>query len=109
MGTRIKKGDIVQIIAGKKDNIGKMGKVLKVLDEKDRVIVEGINLVKKSSKGDPANNKPGGIITEPAPLHLSNAMPYCNNCHKGVRVRFERHGHKVIRKCAKCGAVLEYK
>lgn len=109
MAIRVKKGDIVQVIAGKKENKGKIAKVLKVLREKNKVIVEGVNLVKKATKGDPANNKPGGIITEPAPIDISNVLPYCNNCHKGVKVRYERHNGKVTRKCAICGAVLEYK
>ncbi len=109
MGNRIKKGDIVQIISGKSAIKGKMGKVLKVLRKRDKVIVEGLNLMKKSTKADPANNKQGGIVEEPAPLKMSKVMPYCNACHKGVRVKYERANGKVIRKCVSCDAVLEYK
>jgi large subunit ribosomal protein L24 len=109
MTARVKKGDIIQVISGKEANKGKIGKVLKVLRKNEKVIIDGINIVKKATRPDPANNKQGGIVAEPAPLNISKVMPYCNSCHRGVKVRYERANGKVIRKCAKCGAVLEYK
>ncbi len=107
MSNRVKKGDIVFVRTGKSK--GKIGKVLKIMRKDGRVVVEGVNLVKKATKANPNENKPGGIIEEPAPLNLSNVMPYCNACHTGVRVKSERSSGKSIRKCAKCSAVLEYK
>ena len=65
----IKKGDMVQVIAG--DNKGKQGKVLKVEVEKQRAIVEGVNLVKKATKPN-AQNPQGGIVEKEAPIHISN-------------------------------------
>ena len=75
MSTKIRKGDTVKVIAGK--DKGAEGKVLQVLREEQRVIVEGINRVKKHTKvvqtGGRAGNT-GGIVTAEAPIHLSNVM-----------------------------------
>ena len=65
----IKKGDMVQVIAG--DNKGQQGKVLKVEAEKQRAIVEGVNLCKKATKPN-AQNPQGGIVEKEAPIHVSN-------------------------------------
>ena len=67
----IKKGDMVQVIAG--DNKGQQGKVLKVEAEKQRAIVEGVNIVKKATKPN-AKNPQGGILEQEAPIHISNLM-----------------------------------
>lgn len=67
----IKKGDMVQVIAG--DNKGKQGKVLKVEVSKQRAIVEGVNICKKATKPN-AQNPQGGIIEKEAPIHVSNLM-----------------------------------
>ena len=69
MKLHIKKGDMVQVIAG--DNKGQQGKVLKVEVEKQRAIVEGVNLVKKATKPN-AQNPQGGIVEKEAPIHISN-------------------------------------
>ena len=71
MKLHIKKGDMVQVIAG--DNKGKQGKVLKVEVEKQRAIVEGVNLVKKATKPN-AQNPQGGIVEKEAPIHISNML-----------------------------------
>ena len=71
MKLHIKKGDMVQVIAG--DNKGKQGKVLKVEVEKQRAIVEGVNLVKKATKPN-AQNPQGGIVEQEAPIHVSNML-----------------------------------
>ena len=70
-GMKIKKGDVVKVIAGK--DKGAEGKVIKVLREEDRVIVEGVNRVKKHTKAAAGGNE-GGIITAEAPIHVSNVM-----------------------------------
>ena len=70
----IKKGDLVQVISGTKDNRGKQGKVLEVLTEQDRVIVEGVNFVTKHTRVGQSQRgtKTGGIETMEAPIHISN-------------------------------------
>ena len=69
MGARIKKGDVVQVIAG--DDNGKTGKVLEVLAGGDRALVEGLNFVKKHMRKT-QDNPQGGVFEKEAPIHLSN-------------------------------------
>ena len=84
MATRkIKKGDHIIVIAGR-DN-GKRGDVLKVLDN-DRLLVDGINLVKKHQKPNPNANIPGGIIEKEAPIHQSNVALFNPKTDKADRV-----------------------
>ncbi len=68
---RIRKNDIVVVISG--DHRGRQGKVLKVFPEKNRVIVEGVNLIKRHTRPSQRNQQ-GGIIEKEAPLHVSNVM-----------------------------------
>ena len=74
----IKKGDMVQVIAG--DNKGQQGKVLKVEAEKQRAIVEGVNLCKKATKPN-AQNPQGGIVEKEAPIHVSNLQVQIGRAH----------------------------
>ena len=86
----IKKGDTVKVIAGK-DN-GAEGKVIKVLREEDRVIVEGVNRIKKHTKVGQNNRgaKTGGIITTEAPIHVSNVMVVDPEDNRPTRVGFRK-------------------
>ncbi len=77
----IRKGDIVQMIAGDSRYHGKHGKVLSVDKAKGRVLVEGVNVRKKHMKPS-AKNQQGGIIEKEAPVHLSNVMPWCESAGK---------------------------
>ena len=94
----IKKGDIVYVNAGASK--GKTGRVLEVLVEKQRAIVEGVNMVSKSTKPS-AKNPQGGIVKQEAPLHISNLNPVENG--KPVLVgRIEKDG-KLVRVSKKSG------
>ena len=101
MTLRIKKNDTVMVLCGK--DKGKTGKVLRVFPEKERVIIEGVNLVKRHTKPNPKNQQ-GGIVSREASLHISNVNLFCSRCQKGVRfgVRLLEDGSKV-RICRKCG------
>jgi large subunit ribosomal protein L24 len=92
MARHIKSGDQVMVITGA--DKGKTGKVLRVLTNKDRVIVEGINRVWKHVR--PSQRSPqGGRIQKDAPIHLSNVMPLDPTTSKGTRVKFvEKDGRK---------------
>jgi len=79
---RIRKNDIVSVIAGK--DKGKKGKVLTVL--KDKVLVEGINFVKKHQRRTQQDQQ-GGIIQKEAPIHISNVMLFCKRCNKPVKTK----------------------
>ncbi|AVX21796.1 MULTISPECIES: 50S ribosomal protein L24 [Carboxydocella] len=100
----VKKGDTVVVITGK--DAGKKGKVLQVITDKNRVVVEGVNIVKRHTKPNQANPQ-GGIISKEAPIHASNVMLWCDKCGKGVRYgKLIKDGVKV-RVCKKCGTNLE--
>ena len=104
---RIKKNDTVMVIAGKgrtqKSNIAR---VLKVFPEERRILVEGINMVKRHSRPTRRNPK-GGVIEKEGTVHMSNVMLYCNKCSSATRVgyRILEDGTKV-RICKKCGEIL---
>jgi len=102
---RIKKNDKVIVITGKEK--GKIGAVLKVDPEKERVIVEKINIVKKHARSGPTTAQ-GGIIEKEAPLHISNVMIVCNKCTEATRVgmRILEDGSKV-RVCRKCDEPMD--
>jgi large subunit ribosomal protein L24 len=102
---RIKKDDKVKVIAGKEK--GKMGKVLKVLRGKDRVIVENINFVKSHTKPG-GQMRQGGIIEKEAPIHCSNVMLICSKCINPVRIKMQRlEDGRMVRMCRKCGEVID--
>jgi len=99
---KIRKGDTVQVIAG--EDKGKKGEVHTILPSKNRVIVAGINLVKKHQKRTGDVRTQTGIITREAPINLSNVLVVCKHCSKPARMSFQvaADGSKV-RVCAKCG------
>ena len=75
---RIRKDDKVMVIAGK--DAGKIGKVLKILRKKDRVLVEKTNMVKRHMRPNPYAQQPGGIVEKEMPIHVSNLMVVCSAC-----------------------------
>jgi len=101
---QIKKDDTVQVIAG--EDKGKTGRVLTVLGEKNKLIVEGINRVYKHLKPNRANPQ-GGRLSKEMPIDVSNVLLYCATCRRGVRVgrRYTDDGRKE-RYCKKCKNVL---
>ena len=91
---KIKKGDKVKIISGK--DSGKIGSVLKVLPKNDRVLVEGVNIVKKNVKPG-AVSKEGGIISVERPIHVSNVLYYEEKSARGVRLSSKKIDNKKYR------------
>ena len=99
----VKKGDEVIVIAGK--DKGKTGKVLHAIPSQDKVVVEGVAIVKRHTK--PTQKMPqGGIIEKEAAIHVSNVMPFCSTCKKGVRVAHTIENGTKTRVCRKCGKAL---
>jgi len=102
----LRKNDTVQVITGR--DAGKQGKVLKVIREKNRVIVQGVGFTKKHTRPNPQRNIKGGIAEREAPIHASNVMIVCGECGKRTRI-----GHKVLadgkkaRICRRCEGVLD--
>ena len=106
MGSKlyIKKNDIVKVIAG--ESKGKEGKVLKVMVDEYKAIVEGINMVSKSTKPNAKNTK-GGIVKKEAPIHISNLM-VIDNLGKPARIgRKEDNKGKLVRYSKKSGEVIK--
>ena len=104
-GMKIKRGDKVEVLAGKYR--GRQGKVLKSFPESARVVVEGINLVKRHTRPSQENPQ-GGIVTKEAPVDVSNVALVCDACDRRIRVgyHFDADGVKK-RVCRKCGADLD--
>ena len=101
---RIKKGDEVIAIAGV--NSGKRGKVLSVDPVKARVVVEGLNIVKKAVRPSETNPQ-GGIIEVEAGIAISNLMPYDPEAKQGVRIKRSRGGERVVRESKKSAHVFD--
>ena len=103
--SKLKKNDTVMVVAGRER--GKSGKVLRVLREKDQVVVERLNLVKRHMKPR-GMQAPGGIVEKEAAIHISNVMLLCDRCNAPVRVgvRTLEDGRRA-RACRRCGDVLD--
>lgn len=102
----LKKNDTVQVIAGR--DAGKQGQILKVIPEKNRVIVQGVSFVKKHTRPNPQRNIKGGIAEREGAIHASNVMVVCGECGKRTRI-----GHKLLvdgtktRICRRCEGALD--
>lgn len=105
---RIKKGDTVEVIAGK--DKGFRNDVVRVLPRDNRVVVNGVNIMKRHEKARQAGNQqiPAQIVDFEAPLHLSNVMLVCPKCDKSTRVGFlvKADGYKT-RVCKKCNEEID--
>jgi large subunit ribosomal protein L24 len=102
----INKNDEVYILNGK--DRGKTGRVLIVSPKKDRIVVEGIQMIKRHTRPNPQKNIKGGIVEKEASIHISNVAIMCKNCKKHTRI-----GNKILadgrtaRICRKCGNTIE--
>lgn len=103
----IRRNDIVKIISGKEK--GKIGRVLKVSREGERITVEKINMVKRHVKVS-EKNPHGGIIEKEAPLAYSNVQMMCDKCNRGTRIAMHIDGNgNKSRACKRCGEIIEAK
>ncbi len=100
---KIKKGDTVQVIAGK--DLGKVGEVTRVLVDSERVIVDGVNIAKRHQRATQATMQ-GGIIDKDMPVHVSNVALVCTSCGKHTRIGYRIEGDEKFRVCRKCGKDL---
>ncbi|MFA5883507.1 MAG: 50S ribosomal protein L24 [Acidimicrobiia bacterium] len=99
---KLKKGDKVQVIAGK--DLGKQGEITRVIVERNRVIVDGVNVAKRHQKATKATMQ-GGIIDKDMPIHVSNVAIVCATCGP-TRVGYRFEGTDKVRVCRKCGKDL---
>jgi large subunit ribosomal protein L24 len=106
LATPIRKNDTVLIVTGK--DRGKRGRVLKVLPEKNRLVIEGMNLIKRHTRPNPGKNIKGGIVEREASLHASNAQLICPECGAQTRVGRKILGDgRKVRVCRKCEGVVD--
>ena len=105
MAATIKRHDMVYVAAGK--DRGKRGTVERVIPASGRVVVQGVNIIKKHQRPQPGVRQ-GGIIEMPNPLHISNVRLICPHCDKAVRVSFGtlEDGRKV-RRCKSCNETID--
>jgi large subunit ribosomal protein L24 len=103
----LKVNDQVEVIAGK--DKGRVGKIQRIISNKNKAVVEKINIVKRHTKPN-QNNQQGGIIDVEAPVHVSNLMLVCNKCAKPRKIatKILDDGEKT-RVCKKCGETIEPK
>jgi len=99
MALKIKKGDKVLVISGK--DKGKVGKVIRSFPKEGKVLVEGVNLIKKHVRAKREGEK-GKILTMEAPIHVSKLKLLCPLCQKATRVGFLIEGKEKFRFCKKC-------
>ncbi len=106
LATPIRKNDNVVVTTGK--DRGKRGRVLRVVPEKNRLIVEGVNIIKRHTKANPQRNIKGGLVEREAPLHASNVQLLCPECGKPTRLGKKILGDgRKVRVCRKCEGVVD--
>jgi large subunit ribosomal protein L24 len=104
MGLRVRTDDEVVVISGK--DRGKTGRVLQVDPVKQRVFVEGLNIVKRHQRPTPGTNQPGGVIERPGPIHISNVALVDPKDGKPTRTRVEDRDGKRVRIGVRSGEVI---
>jgi large subunit ribosomal protein L24 len=102
----IKKGDSVVVITGDDKDPKKARKVLEVLTDKDKILVEGVNIVTKHTKPSAQNTK-GGIIKKEAPIHISNVLLWDAKTGAGSKIKRSRENGKLVRIAKKSGEVIK--
>jgi large subunit ribosomal protein L24 len=106
LATPIRKNDSVVVITGK--DRGKRGRVLKVVPDNNRLIVEGVNVIKRHTKPNPQRGIKGGVVEREAALHASNVQIVCPECGKPTRIGKKVLGDgRKVRVCRKCEGVVD--
>ena len=106
MSLNIQRNDTVEVIAG--SDKGKRGRVLRILADDNRVLVEHVRMIKKNVRPNPQRNIKGGIAEQEAPIHISNVLLVCPSCGP-TRIGHKFEGDTKVRVCKKCGTTLAAK
>jgi large subunit ribosomal protein L24 len=101
---RIRRGDTVEVISGKE--AGKRGKVMRVMAEQQRVVVERVNFIKRHVKPTQKNPQ-GGVIEREAAMHISNVLLVCPSCSAATRTGVRIEGDGKTRFCKKCNVQVD--
>jgi large subunit ribosomal protein L24 len=91
MKTKLKKNDSVIVVRGNRKDKGKVGKILRIIPEKKRLVVEKVRVIKEYVRANPQKNIQGGIVDREGSIPLSSVLYYCKECEQGVRI-----GYKIV-------------
>ena len=101
---RIKKGDTVKVLSGK--DKGKTGEVLEILPKTNKIVVKGINIIKKHTKPRKQGEE-GGILSMEGAIHVAKVNVVCPKCGKATKIGYSEEKGEKVRVCKKCGAKLK--
>jgi len=104
---KLKKNDPVIVKSGRRQDRKKTGKILRIVAEKNRVVVEKVHIIKEYVRPNPQKNIKGGIVEREGTIPINKVMYYCKECEKGVRVGYKGTGTSKQRVCRTCGVVLD--
>ncbi len=104
-GLKIQRNDTVQVMTGSEKDRGRQGRVLRVFPGEDKLLVQGIRVIKKNVKPNPQRNIKGGVAEREARIHISNVMLVCPDCGPS-RVGFRVESGQKLRVCRKCDKAL---
>jgi large subunit ribosomal protein L24 len=106
---KIKKGDTVEVINGKEINKGKRGEVIRVMPKESRLVVQGVNMLKKHQRQVQTQGRTisPGIIEFEGSIHISNVMLVCPKCDEPTRVGIQREDGTARRVCKHCEALID--
>lgn len=104
---KLKKNDPVIVKSGRRQDRKKTGKILRIVAEKNRVVVEKVHIIKEYVRPNPQKNIKGGIVEREGAIPIEKVMYYCKECEKGVRVGHKGSGADKQRVCKSCGVVLD--
>jgi large subunit ribosomal protein L24 len=104
---KLKRNDTVIIQSGRRQDKKKTGKILRIVSEKNRVVVEKVHIIKEYVRANPQKNIKGGIVEREGAIPISSVMFYCKECEQGVRIGYRISDAGKQRVCKKCGVVLD--
>jgi large subunit ribosomal protein L24 len=106
---KLKKDDPVVVVRGNRKDKGKIGKIIRIIPEKKRVVVEKVHIVKEYVKANPQKNIQGGIVDREGSIPMGSVMYYCKECEQGVRIGYStgKDADSKHRVCKKCGMVID--
>ena len=109
MKAKIRKGDKVAVISGKLEDKNVQGEVIKVDPEKNRVVVQGVNMRTKHQRQVQSQGRTlaPGLVKFEGPISLANVMLVCPKCGKKARVEIQREEDKAVRVCKRCKALID--
>ena len=106
---KLKKNDPVIVVRGNRKDKGKIGKIIRILPDKKRVVVEKVHMIKEYVRANPQKNIQGGIVEREGSIPLASIMYYCKECEQGVRIgrSVSEEADMKQRICKKCGVVID--